>query len=223
MLFNCLKHHAGYVAGFISNYPAPGLTSAGHPEKENNTGKDTSHPGQADHESLTGLRGHTGLSEAGKKLQQQLTATGKSQTDFYTGRLTPLKIAREIKSFLEGKKLLEKASYLQWLDRPGSLYRITEISDGSVWVLLPGKTEGRHVHIHPARYSPLTLRIRSETLKTAIAVLWYCNLCGRDHNDLKVVNEAREKLLGLSPVREVKAQRGIGKIIRILTQMALSK
>ncbi len=178
LLLNCLKHHAGYVAGFIRNFDSP-------------------------------------LSSVGAKL----ACIGKSQMDLYIGSLSTPDIFREITCYLKRKRLLEEAAYIHWINSSSSLYRKTLLSDGAVWIFLPGKVAGRYVHIHPGRYSPFTMRVRSETLKTAIAVLCYSKRYDKDHTDPEVINEARTKLLDLSPVRSVNAQKGTGKLIRILSHI----
>ncbi len=202
LLFNCLKHHAGYVAEFIRSFSdtfRPAGKMPGSPVFKEFCG---------DFEA-----------EAGKKLREELLTIGKSQMDLYTGRLSPGRIAEEIKGYLKTKDLLKKEKYLSRISEASSSFIETRLSDSSVWVLLPGKIPGRHVHIHPGRHSPLTMRVRSETLKTAIAVLCYCNSYGKDHSDPDVINEARTKLLELSPVKEVNPGRGLGRMIYILTHM----
>ncbi len=178
LLFNCMKHHAGFIASFISSFRGSSLPS----------------------------------------LKEHLSPIGKSQMDLYTGSLEPHEISSEIKDFLHARDLLGEKSYLQWLAGSGVKYREAKLSDESVWVFLPGKITGRHVHIHPGRYSPFTIRVRSETLRTAIAVLIYCRLHGGNCHSLAVVNEARERLLELSPVKEVSSRRGLGRMIAILEQ-----
>ena len=202
LLFNCLKHHAGYVAEFIRSFDDPARPAVKKP-------------------GSPGIKDHCGKFEAetGKRLREELIIIGKSQMDLYTGRLSPGRIAEEITVYLKSKDLLKKEKYLSRISEASSSFIETRLSDSSVWVLLPGKMPGRHVHIHPGRHSPLTMRIRSETLKTAIAVLCYCNRYGKDHSDLDVINEARTKLLELSPVKEVNPGRGLGRMIEILTHM----
>lgn len=186
VLFNCIKHHSGYVSEFIRSI-------------------DITCP-----DDLQLLKGAFNI-------------IGSSQMDLYTGKLMPMQIAGEITSWLKTKELLNKSVYLSWLNTAKLKYREIKLSDGSVWVLLPGKTAGRHVHIHPGRYSRFTVRVRSETLKTAIAVLCFCNCHGKDHTNLKVINEARTELLDLSPVKEVSLQRGLGKMIGILSEILRKK
>ena len=147
---------------------------------------------------------------------------GKSQMDLYTGNLTPRQIAGEITRYLKSKNILEKEDYLNWISSAVNSYIKPGLSDGSVWVLLPGKTAGRHIHIHPGRYSPFTLRVRSETLKTSIAVLCYCKHYRSNPLEIRVINEVRVKLLDLSPVKEVERDRGLGRMIRILAGHSIS-
>ena len=202
ILFNSLKHHAGYVAEFIRSFSdtfRPAGNMPGSPGVKESFG---------DFEA-----------EAGKRLREELLIIGKSQMDLYTGRLSPGRIAEEITGYLKSKDLLNKEKYLGNISRTHLSFMETRLSDYSVWVLLPGKIPGRHVHIHPGRHSPLTIRVRSETLKTAIAVLCYCSRYGKDHSDLDTINKARTKLLELSPVKEVKPVRGLGKMIEILTRI----
>ena len=202
ILFNSLKHHAGYVAGFIRGF-SDHLRPAG---------KMPGSPGIK--ESCSDLE-----TEAAKRLREKLLIIGKSQMDLYTGRLSPGRIAEEITGYLKLKDLINKEKYLRSISQTQLSFMETRLSDNSVWVLLPGKIPGRHVHIHPGRHSPLTIRVRSETLKTAIAVLCYCNRYCKDHYDLDVINRARTKLLELSPVKEVNPKRGLGKMIEILTRI----
>ena len=199
LLFNGLKHHAGYVAEFIRGFCdifSPAGNTPGSPEIKEY---------QGDFET-----------EAGKRLREKLLIIGKSQMDLYTGRLCPFQIAEEIRGYLKAKDLIKKEKYLGRIRQPQSSFIETRLSDNSVWVLLPGMMPGRHVHIHPGRHSPLTIRVRSETLKTAIAVLCYCKRYGKDHSDLDAINKARINLLELSPVKEVHPNRGLGRMIEIL-------
>jgi hypothetical protein len=180
-LFNPLKHHAGYISGFIREIIACGECGT-------------------------------------EKLKGELVLIGKSQTDLYTGKEGLPGITRQIREFLEKDGLTGENPYMTWLgaEKPG--YRRMTLRDGSEWILLPGKTPGRWVHIHPARYSRFSLRVRAETLKTAIAVIYHCSKYGLDHFDLEVVNQVRTGLLNQSPMKELSPHRGTGKIINIIAE-----
>ncbi len=177
-MLNCLKHHAGYISGFISGYK---VDASG--------------------------------------LEEQLLVLGKSQMDLYTGDLSPAQVTGEIKSLIGIKLTASERAYLSWLEETSGRYRELSLSDSSMWILLPGKEKGRYVHVHPGRWSPYTMRVRSETLKSAIATLIYCRLHGGDCSGLNVINEARVQLLGLSPVKEAGPRRGLGRMISILQGM----
>ncbi len=181
-LFNPLKHHAGYISGFIKEIIAC-------------------------HE------------HGPEKLMGELVLIGKSQTDLYTGEERLSGITRQVREFLESGRLLEENRYMAWLG-PERAYRRMSLSDGSEWILLPGKTPGRWVHIHPARYSPFSLRVRAETLKTAIAVIYHCKKYGLDHFDPEVVNQVRTDLLKQSPMKALSPHKGTGKIIGIIAGAA---
>lgn len=179
VMFNRLKHHAGYIRHFINSLDLSAC------------------------EQVNSLSG-------------ELNAIGKSQMDLYTGGLMPRTIAGEITGYLKDARLIGREDYLSWLHGAKHKYREITLSDGSVWVLLPGVETERHVHIHPGRYSPHSIRVRSETLKTAIAAICYSRQHGRPSHDTGTVNEARTKLLGLSPIRDIERGKGIGKLIGIL-------
>lgn len=155
-------------------------------------------------------------------LNSILRIIGKSQMDFYIGCLTPEQIANEIIAYLGSKKILDESPYLDWIGSADNLFREARLSDDSIWVLLPGKIAGHHVHIHPGRRSPLTVRVRSETLRTAIAVLCNARQSGDMRISLKMINEARNKLLGLPPVKEYHTERGLGRMIRLLSTHSIS-
>jgi hypothetical protein len=150
-----------------------------------------------------------------------LATIGRSQMDLYTGSIPATEIAGEITQYLESKGLIEENSFLSWLAGSNPPYRTVALDDHSLWVLLPGKIPGRWVHVHPARYSPHTIRVRSATLKTAIAVLCFCTGSDNDCNDPGVINHVRTSLLDLSPVKEISPARGTGRIIRLLAEEPL--
>ena len=180
-LINPLKHHAGYISGFIKEIIA--------------------------------------CRECGnEKLKNGLILIGKSQTDLYTGKETLPEITRQIGGFLENDGLTAENRYMTWLEAEKPGYRRMTLRDGSEWILLPGKTPGRWIHIHPARYSRYSLRVRAETLKTAIAVIYHCRKHGLYHFDLDVVNRVRTGLLNQSPMKELSPLRGTGKIISIIAE-----
>jgi hypothetical protein len=151
-----------------------------------------------------------------KSLVHDLKSIGRSQMDLYTGSITPPDIAEEIRDRLKKNGLIGINDYLNWIGREKSCFRTITISDESVWILLPGKIPGRWIHFHPGRYSPCTVRVRSETLKTAIATLYFCNKHGNSPDDIQTINHVRVNMLGLSPLKLKVPEKGTGKLIRLL-------
>ena len=89
--------------------------------------------------------------------------------------------------------------------------------DTSRWVLRAGDEDDRFVHVHPARYSPFTIRVRANVLTTAVMALAYTGLHGGDPLSRPVVNAVRRDYLGLAPVgRDPSADEGIGSVIELL-------
>jgi hypothetical protein len=151
------------------------------------------------------------------ELKKSLLVIGESQMDLYVGKLSPQIICDEIISKLKSTGVLAFEKYKKWLFEEGKEYRLTEISDSSVWTLRLGNQEKRYAHIHPGRYSPFTLRVKALTLKTAIAVL----IVNYEKNfplmDTQQINEVRKKILSIPPVKKVSSKSAVVRVINILS------
>ena len=89
--------------------------------------------------------------------------------------------------------------------------------DGSRWVLRAATTRLRHVHLHPARWSPSSIRVKATVLKTAYAVLAYTRTHGGDPLDRATINGVRSAHLGLPPLgRDPEAEAGLGAVLGLL-------
>ncbi len=152
-----------------------------------------------------------------EELQKTLFVIGESQMDLYVGELSPQKICDEIVSKLKSTGVLAFKEYKKWLFDSGNEYKLVEISDNSVWTLRLGKQEERYVHIHPGRYSPVTIRVKALTLKTAIAVL----IINYEKNipliDTLKINEVRKKILNSPPVKKVSSNSAVVRVINIIS------
>jgi hypothetical protein len=152
-----------------------------------------------------------------KELKKTLLVIGESQMDLYVGKLSPQEICDEIQSRLKSTGLLAFREYKKWLFDMGSEYKLMEISDSSVWTLRLGNEEERYVHIHPARNSPATLRVKALTLKTAIAVL----ITNYERNstliDTLQINTVRKNILNSPPVKKVSSNSAVLRVIKILS------
>ncbi len=143
-----------------------------------------------------------------------LENVGAPATDIYTGALTVDQIREEIVAQLQQQGRFDLKGYSEWLAGSGRGYRFLDLSDGSRWLFRLGGKPGRYIHFHPAKYSPLSFRVRGSTLKSAVAVM----VCFPEvrHFSLEQINRVRQQRLGLSPVKSVAEDRGIGKLLKIL-------
>lgn len=123
-----------------------------------------------------------------KTFYMELKHLGSSVMDIYTGDLTSEMICNEVIEFLKSRKLLIKESFSAWTGMNINAFRIILLSDSSQWTLKYHNSSSNYVHLFPARYSPHTFRIKSNTLKTAML---YLNKFGNreiNEEDLNKVN-----------------------------------
>jgi len=155
-------------------------------------------------------------------LVPRLLVIGTSQMDVYCGQLAPETIAAALVAQLKDADVLDPKHYQQWLSENGG-YRCLELPDTSRWVLRWGLIRERYVHIHPARYSPETFRVRAPVLKTAIAACVWARLVGGQPTDVTIINQARQQILGLAPVKSLDPSLGISPVVTmLLTDEALN-
>jgi len=147
-----------------------------------------------------------------KYLIKELKHLGTSVMDIYTGDLSQEKIFKEIKDILASKNLRSKEQYAAWVGTNFNNYKIISISDGSQWTLKYNDNVNRFVHLFPARLSPYTFRVKSNTLKSAILYLIFI---GKDYVTEDDLNGARA-LTGLSPVKGVADTEAVTDMIEIL-------
>ncbi len=146
----------------------------------------------------------------------RLTTLGNSQMDVYTGALLPAAIAEGVAGYLSEYHLLEPGAYAGWLQTAGG-YRLVTLSDQSEWVLRWGEVPGSYAHIHPARYSPFSIRVKASTLKTAIVVCIWHRLSPHEQPHLTEINQLRRAWLQLPPMRSVEEAEGLRRLLTRLT------
>lgn len=158
--------------------------------------------------------------EANAQMFLEGWAESEGLVDLYYGKLSVEQIEKEVFDFLQQNQLLTIEAYRQYLEKEGQIkrrghYAYLTLSDTSIMTLRllydPSNPEDgfvkvhdpRHfVHVHPARYSPNTFRVRANTLKTAI-VAYFLALCRHiQPHSLELVNDARAKLQ-LAPIPEI--------------------
>src|SRR5262249_4245436 len=113
----------------------------------------------------------------------------------------------------EGK--LAEEVYRPWVLANSGYQTLTFPDDGTVWVLRVAD-EARYVHVHPGRWTPQTQRVRANVLKTAVLALAHTRLHGGDPRDVQLVNRLRVEHLGLSPMREIAGEQGLGVVLDLL-------
>jgi hypothetical protein len=152
------------------------------------------------------------------ELHRLLLMIGESQMDLYMGKLNPKQIANEIINNVKNSGVKNYTNYSKWLSADGRSYKQIEISDSSVWTLRLGKEKKRYMHIHPGRYSPLTIRVKAATLKTTIAIMVLVGGIKGELPELKSINEVRTVFLKLPPLKSVSLSSGIGKFLNRFNQ-----
>jgi hypothetical protein len=148
-------------------------------------------------------------------LKAALRTIGRSQLDLYLGALSPLQIATETIDYLQEQGALEYDAYRGFISGAGADYRVFTLSDGSDWVLRWGEVAGRHVHLHPARYSRETMRVKANTLKTAIAVNVEIRR-DRQQLNLQLINQVRTQWLELAPVPVFLPNSTLAHLVQLL-------
>jgi hypothetical protein len=129
------------------------------------------------------------------------------------GELTEAAIYQEVTVYLAELNALAEPAYRQFL--LPEQYKTIVLSDTSHWVLRLGEKETLHIHIHPGRYSPHTLRVKAATLKTAIALLiWQKD--NPEAPDTVTLNYIRKDVLQLSPVRHLEEMRALSDLTELL-------
>jgi len=147
-----------------------------------------------------------------KSLIRELNHIGTSVMDVYTGSLSTARICSEVFRYLKLNGLKEREEFSAWTGQNFNEFRIISLSDNSQWTLKYHDDKERYVHLFPARSSPHSLRIKANTLKSAIM---YYILIGKDFISGKDLNMVRETL-GLSPVKSSVDAEAITEMIEIL-------
>ncbi len=151
-----------------------------------------------------------------EQLAGELVVIGTRLMDLYYGPLGLGTITDRMIEQLRSEERLEYDSFRTWLEGQGGYAVVAVPDDGSRWTLRLGPPEGRYVHLHPGRYSPNTIRVQANTLKTAVLAHALAGLTGQQATDVAVVNEARKQFLGLPPVAGIDMTGGLGEVIALL-------
>lgn len=146
------------------------------------------------------------------EIVRELKHIGGSVMDVYLGNVGYDEIGAELLHFVIENNLSSAGDFLKWAGNDPNEFRSVNLSDGSVWVMKYHCNENRFVHCFPARFSPSSIRIKANTLKSAIL---YQIFIGKDYLSEEDLNTARA-IGGLSPVRDIFDTEAITEMIEIL-------
>ena len=149
------------------------------------------------------------------ELNKHLLKIGESQMDLYFGNFSPVDISKQITSFLMKQKLFSEVPFKNWLRTEGN-YQEASIEDKSTWILRLGENKTRYLHIHPGRHSPNTIRVKANTLKTAILILYFIQIGELKTIDTKSINKIRKNFLNEPPIKEFKNTSALKRILSFL-------
>jgi hypothetical protein len=142
------------------------------------------------------------------KVEKDLLLVGINLIDLYCGKLSVEEICRQCLHFSEKEGLTSAGKLKNWLGQKE--FRKIKLSDNSEWVIKQGLDSGRFLHIHPAKYSAFTLRVRGATLKTVAALKVLTK--NKNQLELQLVNQVRSEKLALSPIKKLEKGKGISRI-----------
>jgi hypothetical protein len=126
--------------------------------------------------------------------------------------------------------MIKYENFRKWVEQNNG-YRLFQLSDESIWTIRISKGNiEQYIHIHPGRYSPLSMRVKSESLKTAIA--FWCIKFSMDqkpnkyelnfNNTLFKTLPNKETIniirgyLNLSPVKKIDANSKVWNLFHLL-------
>ncbi len=146
-----------------------------------------------------------------KQVEPSILLMGENLLDFYTGFLTVENICTECHQYFFSIGVNDKAAFSKWL-YPGE-YRKIVLSDSSEWIIKLGNSPDMYIHIHPAKQSPHTIRVRASTLKTVVTLAIKNTIISKQTSEiLQSVNLVRTTFLNLSPVKSLQTDKGILKL-----------
>lgn len=144
-------------------------------------------------------------------VEKELLLIGGNLLDLYLGRLPVEQVCKECIEYFAEMEISGPAEFRKWL--APKEYRKIELSDNSLWVIKEGADKKRFIHIHPAKNSPYSIRVKATTLKTVLALLINDEKPTGDlQSNLKRVNQIRTGYLKLSPIKSLERGKGILRV-----------
>ena len=143
-------------------------------------------------------------------LSKEVLKLGNSQMDMYYGQLSLASLYQEIISSIPVNNKIE---YTKWLTDSND-FREIKLSDQSTWILRLSD-QPAFIHLHPARYSKLGLRVKATALKTAVMIKGFA-LKESKKPDLDQVNSLRKDFLDLPPLKDLERNDHLNELVRLL-------
>lgn len=153
-----------------------------------------------------------------QNIQRHLLEIGESQMDLYLGELSSAEIGRQVIDRLNEVRIFSFNDYKIWITGEGKEYRLITLNDDSIWTLRMGVDNERYIHIHPARNTFNTIRVKAITLKTAILVLCWIKANGGLYSDVEVINKVRKDFLSEPPLKNISVNKGLIKLFSIFLE-----
>lgn len=147
---------------------------------------------------------------------------GTGPMDLYTGEMPVPEIMNHCKMIANTENLFNAKAYKNWLraESADKDYRLLEFPDGSTWVFRLGKHPKRFMHIHPGRNSEKSIRIKPNTLKTIIAIIFEHGFM-TEMPTIEQISNVREKYLELEPLDENENIQAIVNLLQIFATTAV--
>jgi len=155
-----------------------------------------------------------------ERFSEKLKIIGHSAMDVYFGKLTLNDILFATFLFLKSNNLLNKKTFIEWLFNNGKDYKVISLKDKSKWTLRPGKDEKKFIHLHPARNQPLVIRLKANTLKSALLFVAFSTNQKQITNnfDLNELNNLRWKYLNLPPIKNLEESKKLEFVINLFNK-----
>ncbi len=133
--------------------------------------------------------------------------------DLYTGVYSPPEIINRIATRIKSE--FQQSSIIIPFAESVS-YKLVTLDDSSVWVLRKSNSNQSGIHLHPAKFTPHSIRIYGALLKVALLLVIY----NKDsQTDIREINSFRTDYLSLSPLKPSYSITKIEKTVAFLEKL----
>ena len=154
---------------------------------------------------------HQWKKEEWEMVEEELRTIGTNLLDLYLGSLSVSSVCKACLLFFANHNITNADQFHDWLST--AKYKKITLPDTSRWVIKKGTDTRRYIHIHPAKNSVHTIRVRATTLKTVVALKIFEKSRGKNAStNLHTVNQIRKEYLNLSPVKSLTHGKGIARL-----------